>query len=203
MTSTGRLAPTLPRVAWMRHGTSVDGLCRPNAHAQPSSPLAIVGALEVESAAARISAERPAVGRIVTSPLRRARQTAAIVSAATGHTTADPLSIFEEWRAPDCVLGLAPVDYPRDYRMWRAVRARYPSSALPGGESLQAFATRAATANATAQALANEHGRVLVVSHRVLIGAVAATVTGIRDPAEIFAYATGFELEPAGIWAQQ
>lgn len=201
MTPTGRIAPTLPRVTWMRHGTSVDGLCRPDAHARPSSPLAIIGAVEVESAARRIFAEYPAPGRIVTSPLRRARQTAAIVSAATGHTIADPLSVFEEWRAPECVLGLAPVDYPRDYQMWRAVRARYPTSALPGGESLQAFAARAATANATAQALADEHGRVLIISHRVLIGAVAATVNGIRDPAEIFAHATGFDLEPAEIWA--
>lgn len=203
MTPTGRLTPTAPRVRWMRHGTSVDGLCRPDAHAHPGSPLAIIGAVEAEAAATRIVAEHPEPGKILTSPLRRARQTAAIVSAAAGHTTADPLSVFEEWRAPDCVLGLAPVDYPHDYQMWRAVRARYPTSALPGGESLQAFATRAAKANATAQALADEHRRVLIVSHQVLIGAVAATVNGIRDPAEIFAYAVGFELAPAGTWPQQ
>lgn len=184
----------------MRHGTSVDGLCRPAAHARPHSPLAIIGALEVESAAARISADHPPLGRIVTSPLRRARQSAAIISAVVGHSTADPLSVFEEWRAPDCVLGLVPADYPRDYQMWRAVRHRYPTSALPGGESLQGFATRAAEANATAHALAKEHGRLLVVSHRVLIGAVVAATIGIRDPAEIFAHATAFELAPAGIW---
>jgi probable phosphoglycerate mutase len=41
---------------------------------------------------------------------------------------------------------------------------------------------------------------VLIVSHRLLIGAVAALHQGYQHPAEIFRYAKGFHLGPTRLW---
>jgi hypothetical protein len=51
--------------------------------------------------------------------------------------------VFDEWHAPACVLGLAPAQYPDNYKDWRRHRVQNPDAALPGGESLTAFRDRA------------------------------------------------------------
>jgi probable phosphoglycerate mutase len=187
-------------VRWMRHGTSDDGLCRPGAHARPGSPLTIGGAVEAELTAHELRNHRWHPALIVSSPLRRARQTAAIVAGALDAHIAEPISAFTEWQAPDCVLGRAPNQYPPAYVAWREQRARNPDSALPGGESLRVFAERAHAATTTAHDLAAEHGPVLIVSHLLLIGAVASLHRGSRHPADIFDYASGFRLAPVQLW---
>ncbi|MGH3694157.1 MAG: histidine phosphatase family protein [Pseudonocardiaceae bacterium] len=111
------------------------------------------------------------------------------------------MSAFAEWRAPHCVLGLAPRQYPPGYSAWRNQRAHNPDSALPGGESLPTLAERALEATTTAHDLATQHGPVLIVSHRLLIGAVAALHHGDRHPADIFGYASDFPPCPAHLWA--
>ncbi|MGH3623272.1 MAG: histidine phosphatase family protein, partial [Sciscionella sp.] len=138
---------------------------------------------------------------ILSSPLRRARQTAAIVASALDARLVEPISEFAEWRAPHYVLGLAPSQYPPDYITWRQQRADIPDSALPGGESLRGFTERALEAATIAGDLATEHDPVLIVSHRLLIGAVAALHLGYRHPADIFGYASDFRLAPAQLWA--
>ena len=153
-----------PAVIWMRHGTCDDGLCRPDAHARPASPLTIAGAVETLTTA-RVLAEKarkPAL--IVTSPLRRAQQSGAIVADALGVRQLPPIPAFTEWRAPTCVLGLGPDEYPANYRVWRTERGSAPDSALPGGDNLRAFAERAAVAAALAHGLAEDNGRLLVVT---------------------------------------
>ncbi|MGH4014747.1 MAG: histidine phosphatase family protein [Pseudonocardiaceae bacterium] len=190
-----------PAALWMRHGNCDDGLCRPGAHAHPGSPLTIAGTVEAELTARELHKHRWQPALIASSPLRRARQTAAIVAGALGTRLAEPISAFAEWRAPHCVLGLAHSQYPPDYLAWREQRAHNPDSALPGGESLRAFAERAAEAATIAGDLATEHGPVLIVSHRLLIGAVAALHHGYRHPADIFGYASDFRLAPAHLWA--
>lgn len=186
---------------WMRHGTCDDGLCRPGAHARPGSPLAIAGIVEAELAARELHKYRWQPALIASSPLRRARQTAGIVARASDSRLAEPISAFAEWRAPHCVLGLAPSQYRPDYITWRQQRADNPDSALPGGESLRVFAERALEAATIAGGLATEHGPVLIVSHRLLIGAVAALHHGYCHPADIFGYASDFRLAPAQLWA--
>jgi probable phosphoglycerate mutase len=189
-----------PTALWMRHGTCDDGLCHPNTHARPDSPLTIAGTVETELTARELRNHRWRPALIASSPLRRARQTAAIV-ALTSHTRlAEPTSAFAEWRAPHCVLGLSPSEYPPDYVSWRLQRADNPDSALPGGESLLAFTERALEAAVIAGDLVMEHGPVLIVSHRLLIGTVAALHDGYRDPASTFGYASDFSLAPAQLW---
>jgi probable phosphoglycerate mutase len=185
----------------MRHGTCDDGLCRPRAHARPDSPLTIGGIVEAELTAHELRRHRWQPSLIVPSPLRRARQTASIVARTFGARVAEPIATFAEWRAPLCVLGRTPAQYPPEYVAWREQRTNDVDSALMGGESLRAFAERAAKASAMAHELATQHGPVLVVSHRLLIGAVVAIHRGHRQPAEIFGFASDFRLAPAHLWA--
>ncbi|GAA5115320.1 histidine phosphatase family protein [Haloechinothrix salitolerans] len=190
-----------PAALWMRHGTCDDGLCRPGAHARPDSPLTIAGTVEAELTARELRDHRWQPALIASSPVRRARQTAAIVARVSDSRLAEPISAFADWRAPHCVLGLAPNQYPPDYITWRQQRADNPDSALPGGESPRAFAERVLEAATIASDLATEHGPVLIVSHRLLIGALAALHHGYRHPADIFGYASDFRLAPAHLWA--
>lgn len=190
-----------PAALWMRHGTCDDGLCRPFAHARPGSPLTIAGMVEAELTANELYTHRWQPALITPSPLRRARQTAAIVAGILDTRLAEPISALAEWQAPHSVLGLTPSQYPLDYITWRKQRAHNPDSALPGGESLLAFAERAQEAANIAHDLATDHGPVLIVSHRLLIGAVAALHNGYSHPADVFGYASNFRLAPARMWA--
>lgn len=190
-----------PAVLWMRHGTCDDGLHRPRAHARPDSRLTIAGTVEAHRTAHRLRARRWRPALIASSPLCRARHTATTVAEVLHAGLTEPVVVFAEWRAPHAVLGLAPGQYPSDYVAWREQRTQNPGSALPGGESLRAFAERAVLAAATAHDLAAEHGPLLIVSHRLLIGAVAALHHGVHQPVEIFGYASDFSIMPAQLWA--
>lgn len=190
-----------PAILWMRHGTCGDGLCRPRAHARPDSPLTIGGMVEAELTAHELHRQHWLPTLVVPSPLRRAQQTAAVVAHTLGVEPADPVDAFAEWRAPYCVLGRAPEQYPPEYQAWREHRVQQPDLALLGGDSLHAFAERAGEALSFARELAAQHARVLIVSHRLLIGAVAAVSLGYRQPADIFTIAIDFHLGPARLWA--
>lgn len=192
-----------PGPVWMRHGTSDDGLCRPGAHARPHSPLTIGGMIEAEQTARRFRDHHRQPVLITSSPLRRARETASIMAEVLSARLVPPVAVFAEWRAPHCVLGRTATQYPPDYLIWREQRAHAPDTALPGGESLRAFVARALDADTLARDLAAEHGPVLIVSHRLLIGAVAALHAGHRRPADVFGYASHLRLSPAQPWTSQ
>lgn len=191
-----------PAILWMRHGTPCDdGLCRPAAHARPDSPLTIGGIVEAELTANELHRHRWQPALIVPSPQRRACQTASVVARALSTGMAQPVTAFAEWQAPYCVLGRTPAQYPPEYQSWRVQRAHDPDSALPGGESLRAFANRAGEALAIAHDIAGQNGSVLIVSHRLLIGVIAALSVGYRQPTEIFGFASDFRIDPARLWA--
>ncbi|WP_082159400.1 histidine phosphatase family protein [Micromonospora sp. HK10] len=184
---------------WIRHGTSLDGITRPHAHARPDTPLTARGAAQIAATAhtLRECGVRPAI--VLTSPHPRAAISAEILAALLGVPLAAPNPLYAEWRAPDCVLGKGPDDYPPEYRTWRTNRLRHPDSTLAGGESLSALHKRAMAA-ATVLGHPVEGRAALIVSHRVLIGAVAAITAGASRPPEVFQAARRFALEPAGIW---
>ncbi|MEC3980844.1 histidine phosphatase family protein [Amycolatopsis sp. H20-H5] len=190
---------TPPTVVWIRHATSIDGLERPTAHARADTPLSDRGRAETQRASDGLV--ELGVGRIVSSPLPRAWETARILADELGVPLDQPYPQLREWRAPDCVLGIAPADYPPQYVRWRGIRSTEPDTALPGGESLTAFARRAAEAAELVEYMATGAQRqVLVVAHVLLIGAVAAHAIGIREPGAVFTAATSFTLPPAGRW---
>ncbi|RJQ66251.1 histidine phosphatase family protein [Pseudonocardiaceae bacterium YIM PH 21723] len=186
-------------IVWIRHGTSIDGLERPTAHARPDTPLSDRGHAETREAAGRLAGI--GIGRVVSSPLLRAVQTAQILAAELGIPLDEPDGLLREWQAPTCVLGLAPTQYPAQYRRWRSIRDTEPDTALPGGESLTAFVWRARAAAEAVENLAVTRGQsVLAVGHTLLIGAIGAIADGVTDPEAVFAAATCFTLTPAGLW---
>jgi probable phosphoglycerate mutase len=183
---------------WMRHGTCADGHQRPDAHARPASPLTLLGAYQASRTADEIAGSASAV---VSSTLIRAQSTARIVADRTGLALLPADPVFDEWHAPACVLGLAPAQYPEDYKNWRRNRAQNPDAALPRGESLTAFRDRAINAIQSAERLQRTHGCLVIVSHRLLIGAVTALRSGTRDAAGVFEAASAFTLNPAALRA--
>ncbi|MGY4912552.1 histidine phosphatase family protein [Micromonospora aurantiaca (nom. illeg.)] len=184
---------------WIRHGTSLDGITRPHAHARPDTPLTARGAAQIAATAhaLRDRGVRPAI--VLTSPHLRAATSAEILAAMLGARLATPNPLYAEWRAPDCVLGKGPDEYPSEYQTWRTDRLRDPNSALAGGESLTALYERATAASAIL-GHAGKGSTALIVSHRMLIGAVAAITAGASRPQDVFQAARRFTLAPAGIW---
>ena len=95
-------------------------------------PLTECGLRQAQAAAARLAA-RGGLGLIVTSPLARARQTAAEVAAATGaEVLVEPglrESAFGKWEGLS--FAEASEQYPEEMAAWLADRATAP----PGGES--------------------------------------------------------------------
>jgi broad specificity phosphatase PhoE len=183
-------------ILWMRHGTCTDACQRPDANARPTSPLTFIGAYQTIRTADEIAGS---TGAVVSSTLMRARSTTRIVATCTGLALLPAYPVFDEWHAPACVLGRAPAQYPDAYKEWRRHRAQNPDDALPGGESLTAFRDRALGALQTAEHLARAHGRLVIVSHRLLIGAVTALRSGTHDAAEVFEAARTFMLKPAAL----
>lgn len=181
-------------IVWMRHGTCADAHRRPGAHARPTSPLTLLGAYQASRTAGEIAGSADAV---VSSTLLRARSTARIVADGTGLALLPADPVFDEWHAPTCVLGLTPAQYPDAYKEWKRHRIQNPDDALPGGESLSAFRDRALDAIQSAEQLARAHGRLVIVCHRLLIGAVTALRSGTRDAAGAFDVARTFILKPA------
>lgn len=188
------------RIGWMRHGTSLDGEQRPRAHARPDTDLSEGGRAEAVAAAEQLRAQSPSL--IIASPLRRAAITAELLSDALGVPLIADVGEIVEWRAPACVLGVTPEEYPPQYQHWRENRAQRPHSALPGGESLSQFNDRAARAAQVVRGYAERFGpgAVIAVSHKLLIGAVAAHHTGIVEPSAVFTHASSFALAPASVW---
>ncbi len=187
------------QVLWIRHGTCLDGLCRPRAHARPDTPLTTRGTAEVVSTARWLLDRNAKPNVILTSTLLRATMTAGILAEILDVPIAPPDPLYAEWRAPDCVLGLSSEEYPSEYQAWRSERLRDPDSALPGGESLTALRQRVLEAVSRAHEAA-QRGVALIVSHRVFIGAVAANLNGARSPQDTFQAARDFRLGPAMVW---
>ncbi len=160
------------------------------------------GADQIRRAGHSLAGSGPTPSLIVSSPLARAAESAQILSRVLGVELAEPNPVFAEWRPPDCVLGLTAAQYPAAYRAWRQRRATETHTSLAGGESLSAFAERAAMALELALNLRDEHGPLVVVSHKLLIGAVRALIGGTPEPAEMFDDARGCQIPPAGYWVQ-
>ncbi len=150
----------------VRHGRTVDnaaGLLL--GHADP--PLDAEG----ERQAAALARAIGDAARVVTSPLGRARATAAAIGG--------PLTVDERWIELDYgELDRRPVaDVPPE--VWRAWRAD-DNWAPPGGESLAALGRRVRAACEDLVAEAAEHD-VVVVSHVSPIKAAVAWALGTDD----------------------
>jgi probable phosphoglycerate mutase len=166
---------------WVRHGetaVNVAGLLL----GRRDPPLTDRGRRQVEAAAPIVAAARPV--RILTSPLARARETAAILAGACGAVGVD-VEVEVEERAVELDYGvwegtrlsdLPPAELTR----WRADVEHRP----PGGESLADVGRRVAGLCAElAEGQGADSTNLVVVSHVSPIKAAACWAVGIDQSA--------------------
>ena len=132
-------------------------------------PLTGVGEVQAKAAAAAVLARRAPV-RVVSSPLLRARQTAAAFGL--------PVEVDERWIELDYGVydGRAPSDMPDD--MWAAWRAD-PAWAPEGGESLVSVGRRVRHACEELSTSVPPDADVVIVSHVSPIKAAVAWALGV------------------------
>jgi broad specificity phosphatase PhoE len=134
------------------------------------APLTELG----ERQAAAVAAAVGPVGRVMSSPLQRARATAAAIAGAGADVDVD---VDERWIELDYGSWDGAVLRTMDQTEWDRWR-RDPSFAPPGGESLVALATRVEAACEALVDEAREHD-VVVVSHVSPIKAAVAWALGV------------------------
>ena len=166
-----------PRLALVRHGATAWTLTgRYQGRADP--PLCAQGFTEAASLAASLG--NHAIGRIVTSPLQRARQTAALLAAAARLPSPridDDLSEIDYGAWEGLTQPEVKASWPGLLRAWKhtpeAVR-------FPGGESLEELRQRVRAALAAWQPATGAHA-VLLVTHATWIK-LALIETGQLPP---------------------
>lgn len=156
----------------LRHGqTAVNAEGRLLGRADP--PLTDLGRRQAQALADAVGRDGRAPVRLVSSPLARARETAAALGLGLA------VEVDERWVEVDYgeLEGRPPADLPADlWDRWRADPAWLP----PGGESLSAVGERV---RAACEELAGEAAAadVVVVSHVSPIKAAVAWALGVGD----------------------
>lgn len=163
----------------VRHGLSEANVAGVLAGRSPGVALTESGRAQILAAASLVPAVGGAPPRILTSPIARCAESAALLAESLG--SAEPEARDElaevdygEWS------GRRLADLARE-PLWADVLARPSAVRFPGGESLAEAGSRAASALASAQALAAETGdaHIVLVSHGDIIRLAAASVLGM------------------------
>jgi broad specificity phosphatase PhoE len=167
-------------VHWARHGENTANLSRRFSYRVYDGDLTDRGVAQAEQLAETLCAAGHDYQLLICSPLRRARQTADIVSARLGLPIAAELEDLRE-------VNVGYLDGRNDAAAWRrydAILADWRSGRLerrfPAGESGYELADRIRSAlNAVADLAA---GDAIVVAHGASIRAAAPALTGQPDP---------------------
>lgn len=160
---------------WLMRHASYAGH-RPGHHAPPDAPLSEEGRQQARDALPLPDGTRG----IVTSPLRRAQETAELLAHHTGLPILAVSDLLTEWRAPTTILDRTPTTYPPSYTSWRQRRLDEPTSRYEDAETLAELHQRALKCVAFLHAVADEHGTILAVSHKVLLGVLIFREGGPR-----------------------
>ena len=182
-------APPVTRLLIIRHGQSVwnrEGIIQ----GQRDIELSLLGLQQAEAMANRLRDAR--LDAIYSSPLLRARQTAAALAGSHHlpiHLDADLVEIHHgAWE------GLTETDVERQFgdllHLWRT---RPATVQMPGGEHFQQVKARSIAAVARIAA-AHPRQSVAVVTHDVVVRAVIAHVLGLPDD-----HITRFNVSNTGI----
>jgi uncharacterized phosphatase len=149
-------------ICLVRHGET-DWNARGKLQGREDVPLNARGREQARRAGLALRAQR--WDTLVSSPLRRAWETAAIIGALVGLPAARPEPAFVE-RDYGAACGMTPDE----------VRARWPDGAVPGAEDYAAIRARCAPA---LLALVREHagGGILVVAHGAVINVLLAVAS--------------------------
>jgi probable phosphoglycerate mutase len=168
----------------MRHGLDGDSAAGRD-HTSPAAELTALGRQQIIATAKSISGVAPIT--IVSSTLRRARESAQIL--AEHLRLSEPISRadLDEWRAPSCVLGKGPEDYPSEYLIWQRQRATNPDSRCDDGETIREFYSRGTSATRQIGSLLSKPDPLLILSHKLMLELLWLTFRGISiDPCTAF-----------------
>lgn len=138
-------------------------------------PLSVQGRAQAEAVARWLAAEK--VDALYTSPMRRARETAAPLERALGIAAVLEPGVVEMDHTSDVYV---PIDQIKreDYPRWQAL---IQGGELWGGIDMPAF--RATVVAALERAItAHRGGRIAVVCHGGVVNAWAGHVLGVADP---------------------
>jgi probable phosphoglycerate mutase len=156
----------------VRHGENPANLTREFSYKKIDYPLTELGVRQAEQTASYFANlnDGQRIDAIFSSPLRRARQTAEIIGAATGHD----ISIVEEFREINCgdFDGVPPTDAMWEHhdQILRSWRDGDHDARFPGGEDFHMLRARARAG--LAQAVAGRAGQqIVIVAHGGIIGA--------------------------------
>jgi broad specificity phosphatase PhoE len=168
-------------VHWARHGENVANLSRTFSYRVFDGDLTDLGVEQAERLAQTLRASRRRYGLLVCSPLRRARQTADIVSAQLGMPIGAELDDLREVNVGD-------LDGRNDEESWQtydrtlaAWRNGQPSQRFPGGESGHELAARIGRGLEAVAELARSDDAV-AIAHGANIRAALPMLTGQADP---------------------
>jgi broad specificity phosphatase PhoE len=168
-------------VHWARHGENVANLSGTFSYRVFDGDLTDRGIAQARRLAERLHAATDCYGLLVCSPLRRARQTAQIVSGQLGLPVAAELDDLRE-------VNVGELDGRADDSAWRVYeptlagwRSGRLSQRFPGGESGDELAarTRRALRGIAAQAGGAD---AVVIAHGASIRAAVPALTGQPDP---------------------
>ena len=168
-------------VYWARHGENAANVSRRFSYRIFDGDLTGRGVRQAEQLAAALQASGHSFGLLVSSPLRRARQTAQIVSAGLGLPVWAELEDLREVNVGD-------LDGRSDGAAWQAydtVLASWRSGQLadrfPGGESGHELAARIGRA---LRVIAQQAGSddAIVIAHGASLRAAIPSLTGQPDP---------------------
>jgi probable phosphoglycerate mutase len=182
-------------VRWARHGQNEANLSRTLSHRVYDADLTDLGRRQAADLAERLATDPRPVTAIVTSPLRRARQTAEVVAARLGLPVA---AVLEDLRELD----VGSLDGRRDDDAWRvyegvlaAWSAGDLAAAFPAGEDGGTLVARVRRALLAAVALATDGagadgagadgavaGGPLIVAHGGNLRCAVHALTGAPEP---------------------
>ena len=170
-------------ILWARHGENVANLTRTFSYRGFDGDLTSTGRRQAEEIADRVASWLgDPVNQIVCSPLRRARQTAEIVSARLRLPIAAELEGFRE-------LNVGALDGRSDAQAWDtyaqvlgAWKAGQIRVRFPDGEDCAELCARLWHALAAVASSAAAGGRPLIVAHGANLRAALPRLTGQPDP---------------------
>jgi broad specificity phosphatase PhoE len=178
----------------VRHGENLANITREFSYKKVDYPLTELGVRQAEQTAAYFAAMGTGLGgqgnerghgqgidAIISSPLKRAVQTAEIIGAATGHA----VTVIEEFREINCgeFDGAPPSDalWEHHDRILASWRDGDLDVRFPGGENYHMLLARVRAG--LAQAVAGRDGqKIVIVAHGGIVGASLKDVCPDLDP---------------------
>jgi broad specificity phosphatase PhoE len=178
----------------VRHGENPANITREFSYKKIDYLLTELGVRQAEQTAAYFAGMANGPGRpehgqgngqgidaIISSPLKRALQTAEIIGAATGH----PVRVIEEFREINCgeFDGAPPTDalWEHHDRILRSWRDGDLDAQFPGGENYHMLLAR--VRSGLSQAVAGRDGqKIVIVAHGGIVGASLRDVCPDLDP---------------------